>query len=90
MAILPYLQTYRQNVEDKAWSTLYSPPYYSKDGKSYLLVAPQRIGENGTFAHIVKVDLSKPDTSNSLEQSITLGSFEVLKILAWDEENNIM
>ena len=82
-------QTYRENVEETDWSTLYQPPYYSTDGKSYLLVAPQRVGKIGKYLHITKVDVSQPNTSN-LERSITSGKFEVDKILAWDESQKVM
>ena len=83
------LQTYRESVAKEEWATLYQPPYYSTDGKHYLLVAPQRDGDNGKYLHITKIDVSQPNTSN-LEHSITLGPFEVQKILAWDESNNLM
>ena len=84
------LQTYRENVAENEWSTLYQPPYYSENGKSYLLIAPQRDGKNGKYLHIIKVERdSKPNTS-ILEHPITLGPFEVKKILAWDESNNTM
>ena len=84
-----FLQTYRQSVSKEEWSTLYQPPYYSTDGKHYLLVAPQRDGEHGKYLHITKIDVSQPNTSN-LEHSITLGPFEVHKILAWDESKNLV
>ena len=84
------LQTYRENVAENEWSTLYQPPYYSETGKSYLLIAPQRDGKNGKYLHIIKVERdSKPNTS-ILEHPITLGPFEVKKILAWDESNSTM
>ena len=82
-------QTYREKVVGDGWSTLYQPPYYSRDGRSYLLVAPQRDGANGKYLHIIKVDVSQPNTSNQ-QHSITLGPFEVQKIIAWDELENIM
>ena len=89
-SFFPYLQTYRENVAEKEWATLYQPPYYSKNGKSYLLIAPQRDGKNGKYLHIIKVERdSKPNTS-ILEHPITLGPFEVKNILAWDESNNTM
>ena len=89
-SFFPYLQTYRENVAEKEWATLYQPPHYSKNGKSYLLIAPQRDGKNGKYLHIIKVERdSKPNTS-ILEHPITLGPFEVKNILAWDESNNTM
>ena len=76
-------------MEYTEWSALYQPPYYSSDGNSYLLVTPQRDGKNGKYLHITKIDINQPNTSK-MEHSITLGAFEVQKILAWDELNNTM
>ena len=83
------MQTYRETADKEDWSTLYQPPYYSSDGQFYLLVTPQRDGDHGKYLHITKVNVSQPNTSN-LEHSITLGPFEVQKILAWDEKQNLM
>ena len=84
-----HLQKYRDPADNGDWSTLYQPPYYSEDSKYYLLVTPQEDRDHGKYLHITKVDLSQPNTSN-LEHSITLGPFEVQKILAWDEKQKQM
>ena len=51
-----------------------------------LIVTPQRDGDRGKYLHITKVDLN----TSSLQHSITLGPFEVQKILAWDEKQKQM
>ena len=69
-----------------AWSTLYDAPVYDRDGTSFLLLTPLRDGESGTYRHIALVEPEKPN----LAHPITLGKYEVEKILSWDQQNHRM
>lgn len=81
-----YLQTYREEVDGSAWSTLYSPPVYSKAGDAFLLLAPLRDGDFGNYAHIALIETNR----THIVHPLTFGHFEVEKILAWDEENDLV
>ena len=81
-----YLQTYREEVDGSAWSTLYSPPVYSKAGDAFLLLAPLRDGDFGNYAHIALIETNR----THIVHPLTFGHFEVEKILAWDEDNDLV
>ena len=84
--ILCLFQTYREEVPEGAWTTLYSPPVYSKSGDAFLLLAPIRDGDYGNYAHIALIETNRTHVVHPL----TFGHFEVEKILAWDEDNNLV
>jgi hypothetical protein len=50
-------QTYRETVGEMAWSTLYTAPLYSSNGSSFLLLAPLRDGDFGSFRHVALVPI---------------------------------
>ena len=79
-------QTYRDTVDENAWSTLYAAPTYSSNGSSFLLHAPLRDGDFGSFRHVALVETSR----SHIVHPITFGNFEVEEILAWDEAERIM
>ena len=79
-------QTYRETVGKEAWSTLYDPPVYANNGSSFLLLAPVRDGVFGDFRHLSLIETER----THLVHPITLGQFEVDKILAWDQKKHRM
>ncbi|KAK3858000.1 hypothetical protein Pcinc_035779 [Petrolisthes cinctipes] len=71
---------------DQAWNDLYSPPKFDKStGDTYLLVLPTPQGEKGHFKHI---NLRR--SSDKTLTPITSGTYEVVDILSWDQDNHII
>ncbi len=79
-------QTYREEVDKKAWSTLYSAPLYSDAGDRFLLRAPLRDGDFGNYAHIALIETAQSHVIHPL----TFGHFVVEKIVAWDENQGLV
>ena len=79
-------KTYRETVDETGWSTLYSAPMYNSNGSSFLLHAPLRDGDFGSFRHVALVETAR----THLVHPITFGRFEVEEIIAWDEDEGIV
>jgi hypothetical protein len=60
-------------------------PLFSLDGNNYITISPVRDGAAGFFRHIVSVNIPKKKVL-----PLTHGKFEVAKILAWDQKENLV
>ncbi|XP_023248041.1 inactive dipeptidyl peptidase 10-like, partial [Copidosoma floridanum] len=71
--------------DDHGWvDTPSEPPIFSNNGSSYIATAPVKDGPSGCYRHIVWVNILKRQVI-----PLTHGKLEVVKILAWDQTNNI-
>ncbi|KAF6197659.1 hypothetical protein GE061_008625 [Apolygus lucorum] len=78
-------ETQRVTGEGSGWVEAPPPPIFSEDGNTYLTLAPVRDGAAGYFRHVVSVNIPKKRFI-----PITHGTFEVMKIAAWDTSNNVV
>ncbi|XP_043277514.1 inactive dipeptidyl peptidase 10 isoform X2 [Venturia canescens] len=78
-------QEIQRITESKGWvDTPPESPIFSLNGSSYIAIAPVRDGpEAGYYKHIVWVNVLKKQVV-----PLTHGRCEVVKILAWDQDNN--
>lgn len=69
--------------EGRGWvDTPAETPIFSFNGSSYVTIAPVQSGSAGYFKHIVWVNVLKKQVV-----PLTHGKFEVVKILAWNQNN---
>ena len=59
-------------------------PLISRDGEKILMLTSQKQEDGHFYHHILQFD------KNTVQKSITKGSFSVESIEAWDEDRNIM
>ncbi|CAL8070496.1 unnamed protein product [Orchesella dallaii] len=80
-------EVYRVTTEKRGWVENIPFPVFShrENGKHFITIAPVRDGENGFFDHLVLVD-----TNNKRSHPITYGSYDVIKVNAWDEERKLV
>ncbi|OWR49175.1 dipeptidyl aminopeptidase protein 6 isoform 1 [Danaus plexippus plexippus] len=79
------LTTHSEKATDEPWLEVHQRPVYSEDGSAFLLLAAVQEGGGQYYTHIKHVDV--------LRQRIAVlshGKVEVAKILAWDQENNLV
>ncbi|XP_061377760.1 inactive dipeptidyl peptidase 10 isoform X1 [Danaus plexippus] len=78
-------ETHSEKATDEPWLEVHQRPVYSEDGSAFLLLAAVQEGGGQYYTHIKHVDV--------LRQRIAVlshGKVEVAKILAWDQENNLV
>jgi hypothetical protein len=82
-----YVQEYRIASERRGWvDNIPFPAFTTKPNqRNFITIAPIRDGENGFFDHLVLVD-----TTYKRSHPITHGSYNVIKINAWDEERRLV
>jgi len=68
---------------DGAWNDMYVPPMYDSSGEDYLIVLPAKQGASGYYKHI-----HLRSTGSRQLEPLTSGTYEVAKILAWDEKKH--
>jgi len=73
------------NKETLPWENLNSP-VFSKDLHKMVMIFPLAQGSFGHFQHIVQRFVSEDQQQVSIP--LTQGMFEVIEIIAWDENNN--
>ncbi|ODM92407.1 Inactive dipeptidyl peptidase 10 [Orchesella cincta] len=80
-------EVYRVTTEKRGWVENIPFPVFShrENGKHFITIAPVRDGENGFFDHLVLVDMI-----NRRSHPITYGSYDVIKVNAWDEERKLV
>lgn len=78
-------QTHRVSGDGKGWVDVLAVPYFATNGSSYISISPLRDGVAGLFRHLVHVHISKKRIL-----PLTHGTFEVNKIVYWDEFNNFV
>ncbi|KAM7448243.1 hypothetical protein ABFA07_003655 [Porites harrisoni] len=72
-------------VDDK-----YTTPKASKDGSYYITPWPFPQGSEGDFIHIAKMRMNPKEGERQTPEALTSGPWEVLKILAHDDMNEIV
>ncbi|KAL7632657.1 UNVERIFIED_CONTAM: hypothetical protein RMT77_017036 [Armadillidium vulgare] len=70
---------------DHAWNDLYTPPVFDPTGNSYLIILPTNQGARGHFKHINLRDIKTQKLT-----PLTTGTYEVVDILSWDTNNNLV
>lgn len=71
--------------ESKGWVDQYTPPKFSADGRSFLIILPvEQSADSGNFKHLV---LYERTTKSS--RPLSSGRWEVTEILGWDEANQV-
>ncbi|CAB0042041.1 unnamed protein product [Trichogramma brassicae] len=78
--LLPHVQ------QKHGWVEQFIPPLFSKDGKSFLLILPQKQNDNDYWRHVTLV--SEATSPAPKTTALTSGLFVVLEIVSWDEANN--
>lgn len=80
-------QVYRVTSEKRGWvENIPFPVFSARDSsKHFITIAPVRDGSNGFFDHLVLVDMI-----NRRSHPITFGSYDVIKVNAWDEERKLV
>ncbi|GAB6023350.1 Inactive dipeptidyl peptidase 10 [Chamberlinius hualienensis] len=78
-------ESFREDMKQLGWVDWYEPPIFNSDGKKYLIRAAINDGNAGLFRQIV---LNHVDDRSS--RTITMGKFEVTKILSYDDRNNLI
>lgn len=58
---------------------------FASNGSVYIAISPLRDGISGLFKHLVHVNISKKRVI-----PLTHGTFEVQKIVYWDEINDLV
>ncbi|XP_043242321.1 dipeptidyl peptidase 4-like isoform X1 [Amphibalanus amphitrite] len=76
------------HVQEQAapgWLEVQAAPLYAADGRSYLTLQPVRDADEGRFQHISHVDVLRKQLT-----PVTIGAFEVLELLGWDEPKQVI
>ncbi|KAM4705631.1 A-type potassium channel modulatory protein DPP6 [Rhinophrynus dorsalis] len=82
--------TKKHEDESEAWLHRQNEePIFSRDGRKFFFVRAIPQGGRGKFHHIA-MSSSQTNNSNDNLQSITSGDWDVTKILAYDEKNQIV
>lgn len=70
--------------EPYGWLDLFTPPLFSPDGTTMVLILPQNQGPtNGAYRHVSVVQQGR-------NVALTSGKFTVTEILSWDRARNLM
>ena len=67
------------------WVEVQAAPLYAADGRSYLTLQPVRDADEGRYQHISHVDVVRKQLT-----PVTIGTFQVLELLGWDEPRRVM
>lgn len=70
---------------DGTWLEVQPHPVFSRDGNSFLLMAPVQEGAIDTFTHIKHVTVTQQRIA-----VISHGHYEVTEVLAWDSVNHLV
>lgn len=83
---ITFHQTHRVTSEH-GWIDILSKEsiYFASNGSTYIAITPLRDGIAGLFKHLVHVNISQKRSI-----PLTHGTFEVQKIVYWDEINNLV
>ncbi|XP_034934341.1 venom dipeptidyl peptidase 4 isoform X2 [Chelonus insularis] len=75
-------------AENSGWLDQFESPLFSRTGREFLLILPQKQLDNDSWPHVVMVTnvTSRPPKLRTL----TFGSFAVTKIVGWDEDNSLV
>jgi len=78
-------QSYVEKIADgKGWLEN-TEVEFNEDGTSYLAILPVLDGPRGTYPHICLVEIS-----TKIVLPLTSGSFCVVRIVQWDQKNQLM
>ncbi len=77
------LQSYREPVS--GWSSLTHPVFFSSSSSDFLVQAPVTDGNFGAYSQLALVS-----PAQTRAHPLSMGHTEVLRILAWDEEEQLM
>ncbi|XP_063983383.1 venom dipeptidyl peptidase 4 isoform X10 [Diachasmimorpha longicaudata] len=73
--------------EDNGWIEQYAAPHFSRDGKTFILILPQKQQlDNDYWSHLVMVT----NRENRTTRPLTSGTFVVTEIVAWDQDNYLV
>lgn len=76
----------RISGEGRGWvDTPADPPLFLANESNYVTIMPLKNGHLGYYKHIVWVNVHKKQPV-----PMTQGKLEVIKIVAWDQVNNMM
>ena len=78
-------QSHVQEQAPPGWLEVQMAPLYAADGRSYLTLQPVRDADQGHFQHITHVDVPRKQLT-----TVTIGAFQVLELLGWDEARQVM
>ncbi|CAG9840528.1 unnamed protein product [Diabrotica balteata] len=83
----PTTTTITQLKSQHGWLELFTPPIFSKNGESFVIVLSQDQGKNsGGYRHIFLY----PITENAEPQVLTSGKFVVTSIVGWNYEKDLI
>ena len=74
-----------QEQSAPGWLEVQSAPLYSSDGHSFLTLQPVRDADTGRYQHISHFDVPRRQMT-----PVTIGTFQVLELIGWDEGRNLM
>ena len=74
-----------QEQSPPGWLEVQTAPLYSSDGRSYLTLLPVRDADAGRYQHISHFDVLRKQMT-----PVTIGAFQVLELLGWDEARRLM
>jgi hypothetical protein len=68
------------------------PPFiFSQDGSALLLLLSVRDGDSGSYTHIGHLEVPNNQNPGSVVgvsiRPVTMGKFEVTRVVSWDEDN---
>uniref|UniRef100_A0A0C9RFV4 Venom dipeptidyl peptidase 4 n=2 Tax=Fopius arisanus TaxID=64838 RepID=A0A0C9RFV4_9HYME len=73
--------------EKHGWIEQFTPPHFSRDGKTFILILPQKqSSDNDYWSHLVMVT----NTATGTTRALTSGTFVVTEIVAWDQDNYLV
>lgn len=75
-------------IEKNGWVEQFEAPHFSKDGKEFILILPQKQTDNDHWSHLVIV--TNINNNSRTTRALTSGAFVVTDILSWDEENSLV
>lgn len=88
-------------AQEGMWSTLGGaeddgspgmPPFlFGRSGLALVVLISVLDGDSGGYTHIAHIDISAATSSGySGPRTITMGRFEVTKLVSWDDDNGFM
>lgn len=78
-------ESFREDMKQLGWVDWYEPPLFSSDGNKYLVRTTVNDGNAGLFRQIALNNIV-----NKSSTTITMGKFEVTKIAAYDDHNELI
>ncbi|XP_049787849.1 inactive dipeptidyl peptidase 10 isoform X1 [Schistocerca cancellata] len=79
------VETHAERAAEESWLEVQPHPVFSPDGGSFLLLAPVKETSTHSYTHIKHITIT--------EQRIAVlshGNYEVMRILAWDNDNHLV